>query len=103
DDRRIEPDNVVTAGDHRPPPLPLDVLLELHAQRAVVPRRLRAAVDLARGIDEATPFGQVDYGIDDGRHGALHSLSGFRAMTGAGGRAPRAQSISHRNDPPCGL
>ena len=38
DDRAVDADDVVAAGNHRLPPLPLDVLLELNAQRAVVPR-----------------------------------------------------------------
>jgi hypothetical protein len=37
DDRGVQADDVVAAGDHRPPPLPLDVLLQLHTQRSVVP------------------------------------------------------------------
>lgn len=49
DDRRIQADDVLAAGDHRAPPLPLDVLLELHAQRAVVPGRAGATVDLPEG------------------------------------------------------
>ncbi len=70
DDRAVEADDVVAAGDHRPPPLPLDVLLELDAQRAVVPRRLGAAVDLAGLEDQAATLGQVRNGVDDGRHGS---------------------------------
>ena len=69
DDRAVQADDVVAAGDHRPPPLPLDVLLELDAERAVVPRRLGAAVDLAGLVDEATAFRQVRNGVDDGCHG----------------------------------
>ena len=52
DDRRVEPDDVVAAGDHRLPPLAADVLLELHAERPVVPGRPGAAVDLAGREDE---------------------------------------------------
>src|SRR3954463_16372600 len=35
DDRGVQADDVVAARDHRPPPLALDVLLELHAERSV--------------------------------------------------------------------
>ncbi len=76
DDRRIEPHHVVAARDHRTPPLPFDVLFELNSERTIVPRRFRAAVDLAGGEDETAPFCQVDYGVDDGSHGVAHSLSG---------------------------
>src|SRR3712207_8484548 len=41
-----------------------DVVLELHAQRAVVPGRPGAAVDLTRRVDEATPLGETDDGVD---------------------------------------
>src|SRR5674476_514175 len=60
DHRRVEPDDVVAGGDDLAPPLLLDVLLELDAQGAVVPRRTRAAVDLATGEDEAPPLGEAD-------------------------------------------
>jgi hypothetical protein len=101
DDRRIDADDVVAPGDHRSPPLPFDVLLEFHSQRAVVPRRPGAAIDLTGRKDEAAPFGQVHYGVDDGRHGMVHSLSGFGWARAAFGRG--AQSIRHRNDRPRGL
>ena len=78
DDRAVQADDVVAAGDHRPPPLALDVLLELDAQRAVVPRGLGAAVDLAGLVDQATAFGQVCDGVDDGRHGC-HSVTSVAA------------------------
>ncbi len=37
DDGRVEPDDVVAAGDHRLPPLAADVLFELDAEGPVVP------------------------------------------------------------------
>ena len=37
DDRRVEPDHVTAAADEGLPPLPLDVLFQLDAERAVVP------------------------------------------------------------------
>ena len=73
DDRAVQSDDVVAPGDHRAPPLPLDVLLEFDPQRPVVPGGTRAPVDLAAGIDQAATLGQIDDGIDDGRHGAAHS------------------------------
>src|SRR6476660_9512870 len=69
DDRRVQAFYVVSSGHHRAPPLPLDVLLELDAQRPVVPRRFGATVDLAGLEDEATAFRQVRNGVDDGSHG----------------------------------
>src|SRR5947209_7375506 len=64
DHRAVEADDVLTAGDHELPPLPLDVLLELHAQRAVVPRGAGAAVDLPRCEDESAPLGERDDFLD---------------------------------------
>ena len=63
DDRGVQADDVVAAGDHRLPPLPADVVLEFDAERAVVPRRPGATVDLAGREDEAAPLAQVDDGI----------------------------------------
>jgi hypothetical protein len=70
DDRGVEADDVVATGDHRAPPLPLDVLLEFHAKRSVVPRRFRASVDLAGLKHKTTPLGHVRDGVDDGSHGS---------------------------------
>ena len=75
DDRRIQADDVVAAGDHGAPPLSLDVLLEFHTQRSVVPRRAGTPVDLACGIDQTAALGQVDDGLDDRRHVGVALLS----------------------------
>ena len=53
DDRRIERDDVVAQLDRLAPPRVFDVALEHGAQRAVVPKAVDAAVDLARLEDEA--------------------------------------------------
>jgi hypothetical protein len=80
DDRRVEPDDVLTGGDHRAPPLPLDVLLELDAQRAVVPRRARSAVDLTAREHEPATLAEGDDGVDDGGGGG-HARKAIRAAT----------------------
>src|SRR5262249_15615118 len=72
DHRRVDADHVLTGGDHVAPPLPLDVLLELGAQRAVVPGCALPPVDLTARVDEATALTQADDGVDlVGGHGAL--------------------------------
>ena len=55
---------------HRAPPLALDVLLELDAERAVVPGRPGAAVDLAAGVDETPALGEGDDVVDGRRRAA---------------------------------
>jgi hypothetical protein len=70
DDRRVDANNIVAAGHHRMPPLPLDVLFEVDAQRPVVPGRLCAAIDFTRREHKPTALCQVDNGIDNGRHGS---------------------------------
>lgn len=68
----VETDDVLTPGDHRLPPLALDVLLELDTERAVVPGSPGAAVDLTARENEATALAQADDGFDlVGGHGAL--------------------------------
>src|SRR5205823_6191375 len=69
----VQAHDVVARAHHRLPPLPADVLLELDAERAVVPRRAGAAVDLAAGVHESPALGEADDGVDEiGGHGALH-------------------------------
>ena len=69
EDPGIEPDDVVALLDHRPPPGALDVVLELDAERPVVPDGVDAAVDLARREDEAAPLRQRDDGLELGDGG----------------------------------
>ena len=75
DDRGVQADDVVTLGDHRLPPLPLDVLLELDAERAVVPGGLGAAVDLTAGVDETSALGEGDDVVQGGGGGLGHGGS----------------------------
>ena len=82
DDRGVEPDHVVALLHHRLPPLALDVLLELDAQRAVVPGGAGAAVDLAARVDEPPPLGEGDDEVDGGRWGLGHWLRLSTVATG---------------------
>ena len=67
DDRGVQAHDVLAARDERAPPLLLDVVLELHAQGAVVPRRARPAVDLATLVHQSPALAEIDDGVDDGR------------------------------------
>jgi hypothetical protein len=48
--------SVVVSDDHVTPPGILDISLQLHAQRAIIPEAADAAVDLARLKNEAPPL-----------------------------------------------
>src|SRR5262249_43461141 len=68
----VEPDDVVALLHRGPPPLPLDVVLHLHAERAVVPGRAQPAVYLTGRVDEAAPPAEADdrfYAVGTARHG----------------------------------
>ena len=64
DHRGVQTDNVIAAPDNRLPPLAADVLLELNAQRAVVPRRAGPPVDLGGREHEPPALAQVDDLVD---------------------------------------
>ena len=64
DDRGVQAHDVVALGDHRAPPLALDVVLQLDAERAVVPGSPQAAVDLAGRVDEPPSLAQADDGVE---------------------------------------
>ena len=87
DDRGVQADDVLASVDHRLPPLPLDVLLELDTQRPVVPGRARPSVDLPARENEAPALAEADDGVDGGgarSHAgqvigpAAYPLTGFR-------------------------
>src|SRR4030095_5226798 len=56
EDGGVEAHHVLAQLDHGAPPRTLHVVLELDAERSVVPGRARAAVDLARREYESPPF-----------------------------------------------
>src|SRR5450759_4801715 len=76
DDRGVQAYDVVALLNHRPPPLTLDVVLELHAEGAVVPRRACASINLTAWEDEAPALAETDNGVDGGGsgHGARLSV-----------------------------
>ena len=90
EDAGVEADDVVALLDHRPPPGPLDVVLQLDAERAVVPDGVDPAVDLAAREDEAAPLRErhdrVELG-DGGRDGVrIGFVGGHVSSTVAVGR-----------------
>ena len=72
DDGGVQANDVGAAADHGVPPGALDVFLQLHAQRPVVPRGAGAAVDFTTGKDEAAALGQADDVVEAG--GSLSHL-----------------------------
>ena len=100
EDRRVEALDVIARAHHRVPPAILEVLLELDAERAVVPHRPGAAVDLGGLEDEAAPLaerhellhdiGMRRHGCHDGADRARGGWAGEREMTNSGmGRRER--------------
>jgi hypothetical protein len=88
DDRGVQPDDIVALGHHRAPPLALDVVLQLDAERAVVPGSPQASVDLAGRVDESPSLAQADNGVEAvTAQGHLWSPSGWRSA-GATGAIP---------------
>ena len=82
DDRGIEAHDVVALLDHRAPPGRLQVVLELHAERTVVPEAAHAAVDLAAGKHETPALGEADDDVHvRGRHGGPRGSLRRRMLT----------------------
>ncbi len=73
EDGGVQPHHVGALLDEVPPPDALDLVLQLHAERAVVPARARAAVDLARLEDEAAALAERDEGFHRDGHGSQDS------------------------------
>ena len=84
DDRAVEALDVVALAHDALPPERLQVVLELDAERAVVPEAVDAAVDLARLEDEAAPRAE--------RHEVVHADVG--ALGGADMRARRPSLVA---------
>src|SRR5262249_58454160 len=85
EDPGIEPDDVAPLLAHPPPPGALDIVLQLDAERAVIPDGVDPAVDLARRVDEAAPLGQRDDGLEIG--------DGRADVVGLGGRSGHRGSL----------
>jgi len=83
-DRGVEPLHVVAVIDDRTPPGALDVVLQLDAQRTVVPGAAQASVDGGRRKHEAAALGEADDLFERrGGHGArIYSISPRSASGG---------------------
>ncbi len=93
DHRGVQADDVVAALHHRLPPLALDVVLELDAERSVIPGRPRTAVDLAGRVDETTALAKIDDRVDlVGGHVHSGIITGYVEPAGRAG-------VSQRTDP----
>src|SRR3954468_4417071 len=73
-DRGVDPLDVLARAHHRVPPAVLEILLQLDAERAVIPDGSRAAVDLGGLEDESSPLAErhellEDVGVGLCRHG----------------------------------
>src|SRR5699024_7579114 len=80
--RGIQTHYVLSTLDHRLPPLSLQVVLQFHSERAVVPGRAGTAVDFTTRKHEATTFAEIDDGIDGVcRHCTLRERGGTTGLT----------------------
>src|SRR5260221_8259930 len=59
-DGAVEADDIAARRHHRAPPRLLDVALELNAERAVIPGRTEAAVDIAGRKDDPAALAEID-------------------------------------------
>ena len=80
-DGGVQTDVVAVLLDELLPPGPLDVVLQLHAERTVVPGVGEAAVDLAAGKDETAVFAEGN-DLVHGFFGVFH-LSPFPRLAAA--------------------
>ncbi len=60
EDAGVETLDVGTVGHHIPPPALLDVALEFHPERPVVPDGAKSPIDFGRLVDEASPLAERD-------------------------------------------
>ena len=67
DDGSLDADDVVAAADHVVPPAVADVLLELHAEGAVVEKAVESAVDFGGLENEAAAFRERNDGFHEVR------------------------------------
>jgi hypothetical protein len=92
DDRAVQALDVVALAHDAAPPERLQVVLELDAERPVVPEPVDPAVDLARLEHEPTPGAERD--------DVLHADVGTGARCGIGGHGERSVPVSPRECKP---
>src|SRR5690606_23251749 len=71
--RGVQADDVIARMHHRTPPLTLDVLLQLYAERTVIPGRACTAVDVTAREYEPSALAQADNGVHGRRRHASPS------------------------------
>jgi hypothetical protein len=89
----IEALDVIPRVDHRAPPAILDVLLELNAQRTVIPHGAEAPVDLGRLEHEAPSLGERHELFHEGVFGHVRELERNRKSFRGVKIAPRRRRI----------
>ena len=59
-DRAVHPHDIIALAHHHPPPVLLEIILQLDPERTVIPAAIQAAVDFARLENESPPLAQAD-------------------------------------------
>ena len=83
-DAGVESHYFVTLLHHAAPPGALHIVLQLNAERTVIPHRVDAAVDFGAGVDKAAALRQRNNGVElgdcGGRVSRWGASEGFRGV-----------------------
>ena len=85
DDGGVHAHHVATGDDHGAPPFALDIVLQRHAERTVIPCGTGSAVDFTGGKNKATTLGKgydfIEFGYSHNAPSGLNGLGSLQAQS----------------------
>ena len=85
DDGGVDAHHVATGDDHGAPPFALDIVLQRHAERTVIPCGAGSAIDFTGGEHKATTLGEgydfIEFGYSHNAPSGMNGLGSLQAQS----------------------
>ena len=105
DDGGVHAHHVATGDDHGAPPFALDIVLQRHAERTVIPCGTGSAVDFTGGKNKATTLGKgydfIEFGYSHNAPSGLNGLGSLQPHS-LPSHADSPAAVPHAHGRPCG-
>ena len=105
DDGGVDAHHVATGDDHGTPPFALDIVLQRHAERTVIPCGAGSAIDFTGGEHKATTLGEgydfIEFGYSHNAPSGMNGLGSLQPHS-LPSHADSPAAVPHAHGRPCG-
>ena len=105
DDGGVDAHHVATGDDHGTPPFALDIVLQRHAERTVIPCGAGSAIDFTGGEHKATTLGEgydfIEFGYSHNAPSGMNGLGSLQPHS-LPSQADSPAAVPHAHGRPCG-